>query len=76
MMHGFKYEHEEELYGDEFESGKAHLHLTPTHKHRKQVTARCKILIQTNGEVMSNRGEGFGMYQMDDNWLGVEGRSG
>ena len=37
MMHGFKHEHEEELYGDEFESGKAHLHLTPTHKHRKQV---------------------------------------
>ena len=35
MMHQFKYEHEEEHYGDEFESGKAHLHLAPTHKHRK-----------------------------------------
>ena len=37
MMHDFKYEHEEEHYGDEFESGKAHLHLAPTHKHRKTV---------------------------------------
>ena len=36
MMHDFKYEHEDEQYGDEFESGKAHLHLAPTHKLRKQ----------------------------------------
>ena len=33
-MQDFKHEHEEEHYGDEFESAKAHLHLAPTHKHR------------------------------------------